>query len=238
MAAMNAMRSETKDGWKAAGHDKDFKPQSMLKERIYRSSYPYMEQGPKKRDPKSLKNADGDVIIEERNIVTNPIKKGQVGKNVLIGERLPFQGDDYEAQKKLDLKKREYHNSKIQDKAFCSRAKHTDHFFNNRATHEENPPVPPRKAPVVEEKKGDPLHDKPFKPSNPNKKGRQGAIEKFPAHVPDPIFQAKKKAVVDENAPESPPGFKMTYKYKSRPSPSVATNIRNLKASFPSAFRK
>ena len=34
------------------------------------------------------------------------------------------------------------------------------------------------------------------------------------------------------------PGFKNTYKERSRPTPSIATNFINLKASFPSAFAR
>ena len=188
MAAISSMRTETKDGWKAAGHDKDFKPQSNVKERIYRVPYPYKEQGPNKRDPKSFKNAEGEVITEERNIFSNPIKKGQSGKGVFIGPVLPFAGDDYNVQRKITVAERAYHNSKIQDKAFCQQAKHTDHFFNDRSTYEENPIIPARKPKAVEVVKGDPLHDRPFKPSNPAKRGKNGAIEIFPKHVPDPIF--------------------------------------------------
>jgi hypothetical protein len=36
---------------------------------------------------------------------------------------------------------------------------------------------------------------------------------------------------------EERPGFKLTYNYKTRPTPSIAVNYRNLKASFPSSFR-
>jgi len=48
----------------------------------------------------------------------------------------------------------------------------------------------------------------------------------------------KKYVKPAEGVPEPPPGFKATYKYMSRPQPSIATNFRNLKASFPSAFRQ
>ena len=78
-------------------------------------------------------------------------------------------------------------------------------------------------------------HDRPFKPANPSKKGAiKGTIDTFPEWQKDPTFLQKKRA---ESVDDGPPGFKCTYKYRSRPQPSVATNFRNLKASFPSAFR-
>ena len=48
-------------------------------------------------------------------------------------------------------------------------------------------------------------------------------------------FTERKKPVEGE---ESGPAFKSATNFKSRPTPSVATNIRNLKSSFPSVFRK
>ena len=76
----------------------------------------------------------------------------------------------------------------------------------------------------------------PFKPSHPPKVGYNKSIGKFPKYTEDPPKQLKRK-IVDDNADE-PPKFKMTHNMKSKPTPSVATNLRNLKASFPSVFRK
>ena len=68
------------------------------------------------------------------------------------------------------------------------------------------------------------------------KKGQTSTIAKFPEFIPDPPKQ--KKRVKKDDDDDAPPGFKCTKKYMSRPTPSVATNFRNLKASFPSAFRR
>lgn len=104
--------------------------------------------------------------------------------------------------------------------------------------------IPAKKAapvPVVEEgaEKPEPLHDKPFRPSHPSKKGTiKGTLEKFPAYLPDPPVEKKRIILTEAEEAELPIGFKATYKFKSRPTPSVATNYRNLKASYPSAFAR
>ena len=94
-------------------------------------------------------------------------------------------------------------------------------------------PIPPK--PVKEKPKIDDERP-PFKPSHPPKVGHNKSIGRFPQYLPDPPKQLKRK--VAEEGTEEPPKFKMTHNHKSRPTPSVATNLRNLKASFPSVFRK
>jgi hypothetical protein len=81
------------------------------------------------------------------------------------------------------------------------------------------------------------LHDKAFKPSNPNKKGYKGFLEPFPEYLPNPPTELKRK-IVAEGDPEDPPGWKTTKRSVARPTPTVACNVRNLKAQFPSAFMK
>jgi len=51
----------------------------------------------------------------------------------------------------------------------------------------------------------------------------------------NPPRELKRKVVV-EGEEEDRPRFKLTYNLRSRPTPSVATNYRNLKASYPMAF--
>ena len=94
---------------------------------------------------------------------------------------------------------------------------------------------------IVEPQEGyiPPLHDKPFKPSHPTKKGKiKGTLEKFPQYLPNPPTELKRKVLTEEEEAAVVPGFKATYRNKSRPTPSVATNYRNLKASYPSAFAR
>ena len=120
-------------------------------------------------------------------------------------------------------------------KKFSQKAKRTDFFNSHKAVYMEDPPIPHRKE--KKEIPTEPLHDKPFKPSNPPKRGNHCTLEKFPLWKEDPPKEVTRKKK-GEDDPEDPPGFKPTYKYRSMPSPSVATNIRNLKASFPSSFAR
>ena len=80
----------------------------------------------------------------------------------------------------------------------------------------------------------EPLHDKPFKPANPGKKDR--TLAPFPKHMPDPPRQAKRMHTEPDQ--EDIPAFKPSTKLFTRPTPSVATNARNLKAQFPTIFRR
>ena len=98
----------------------------------------------------------------------------------------------------------------------------------------ENPPIPhrapkPKTAPLIE-------HDKAFKPSNPAKRGHNKTIAPFPYYKEDPKKPLTRKMPVEGE--EEPPKFKPTHNTKSRPTPSVATNIKNMKAAFPTVFRR
>ena len=71
------MRTNVKDGWKNAGHERDFKPARDTQAKMYKMSYPYVEEGAKKK--KSYKDEEGGVTIGPTNFYTSPIKKGQAG---------------------------------------------------------------------------------------------------------------------------------------------------------------
>ena len=96
-------------------------------------------------------------------------------------------------------------------------------------------PMPAKREKNKEERVN--IHDKPFFPARPGPKGKFGTLDKFPEHKADPARQIK-RVKKEEDAPDPPPGFKNTYRYQSRPTPSIATNIRNLKSSYPSAFSR
>jgi hypothetical protein len=53
--------------------------------------------------------------------------------------------------------------------------------------------------------------------------------------MPNPPKELKRKVIV-EGEEEDRPRFKLTYNERTRPTPSVATNFRNLKSQFPRAF--
>lgn len=251
MAAIGMTRTTKKNGHIAAGHDKNFVTAKLVNGLNsgqansvgVKASYPYMPLGPGPK--KEFKDEEGAVKIGPRNITVIPGKLGRTGKNVFIGEKIPYIEDDYNIAKKLAKKDMEYHHSMVQEKPFSQKAKHTDMFNSFRQVYEENPKIPARKMPepVVELNKDgepkEPLHDKPFKPSQPSKKGIiKGTLERFPAYLPNPPVELKRKVLAEGEEEDSAPGFKVTYRFKSRPTPSVATNYRNLKASYPSAFAR
>ena len=68
-------------------------------------------------------------------------------------------------------------------------------------------------------------HDKAFRPSHPPRVGYNKSIGRFPEYVEDPLKFLERKMEVEEG-----PKFKPTHNYKTRPSPSVTTNLRNLKS--------
>ena len=80
------------------------------------------------------------------------------------------------------------------------------------------------------------VHDKPFKPSHPPRSGYNKTLAKFPAYKEDPKKGIERKRPVEGE--EDKPKFKPSHNIKTRPTPSVATNMRNMKASFPSVFRR
>jgi len=71
----------------------------------------------------------------------------------------------------------------------------------------------------------------------PARSGVFCTLAKFPEFMPNPPKEVTRKKEV-EGEPEAKPSFKMTHKRKTVATASVATNYRNLKASFPSVFRK
>jgi hypothetical protein len=75
-----------------------------------------------------------------------------------------------------------------------------------------------------------------FKPAKPARSGYSCTFEKFPPYMENPLkFTERHKPVEGEEVPAK---FKTATNYRSRPCPSVATNVRNLKASFPSVFSR
>ena len=218
----------------ANGNEKPFRPQTNVKERIYRASYEHMtDYVDIQKNYRSDENPR-EVVTMPPNIRTNPIKKGQHGKQVTFGGTIPYMEDDYNRPKYFAAAEREYHYSKLQDKPFSQRAKKTDTFNTHKQILEENPPIPhrapkPKTAPAIE-------HDKPFKPSNPPKKGYNKTLAKFPVYQEDPKKPVTRKVPIEGE--DEKPKFKPTHNSKSRPTPSVATNLRNMKTAFPSVFRR
>ena len=105
-------------------------------------------------------------------------------------------------------------------------------FNTYRAVIGEDVPLPARPPP---KKSPPPMeHDKPFKPSHPPKVGYNQTLAPFPYYKEDPKKPLTRK--VEEEDDKKP--FRPTHNSKSTPMPSVTTNLRNMKASFPSVFKR
>ena len=68
-------------------------------------------------------------------------------------------------------------------------------------------------------------HDKPFYPTNPGKKNM--TIGPYPEHIPEPLPLKTKKKPSEEVA------WKTTTVDRTRPTPSIVNNFRNLRNDFP-----
>ena len=120
----------------------------------------------------------------------------------------------------------------MQEKPFSQKAKQTHLFNSNMAVIGEDREIPhrnprPKTPPPME-------HDKAFKPSNPGKRGYNKSLSPFPKYMEDPYKYVTRKMEEEDEKKK----FKPTHVSKSRPTPSIQTNMRNLKASFPSVFRR
>lgn len=185
---------------------------------------------------KNFRNEENprDIVIAPRNVVTGPTKVGRVGKQVYFDGKIPYIEDDYNRPKQLASKELEYHKSKVQEQPFRQRVPGIPLFNSHKAVLGEDKPMPPKAEP--EAKPPAMEHDRPFKPSHPPREGYNKTLAPFPTYMEEPPKELKRKMKVEGS--DEPPKFKPTHNYKTRPTPSVATNLRNLKASFPSVFRR
>ena len=62
---------------------------------------------------KSRKAPEGGVITEPPNFLTNPPKKGEVGKGTSFGGKIEHLPDPFDRKKELEKKEREEHLKKV-----------------------------------------------------------------------------------------------------------------------------
>lgn len=72
------MRESVKDGHLKAGHDRVFRPAKHFRQDDYKASF--VHQSDLVEVKKNYRDEEGKVRIQPRNILTNPPKKGLVGK--------------------------------------------------------------------------------------------------------------------------------------------------------------
>ncbi len=172
------------------------------------------------------------MLIHPRNFLTNPPKAGKVGKNTSFGGMVPYMEDNFNRPKDLATEARLAGKELEQDKPFSQMVKKTHVFNTNRAVIGEDRDYPhrkpsPKQGPLME-------HDKPFRPSQPPKIGYNKCLAPFPKYEEDPLKFVERKPEEEDEKPR----FKPASLPKTRPTPSVQTNLRNLKASFPSVFKR
>jgi hypothetical protein len=227
--------------------DNKFKPAGKVKQSVNKLGYEYRYHMDGVKDPKAVREAlDG--VLPLRQIYTGPTKKGGGGVltgGVLFGmdeeRRLPKNmPDDYDAAKKQRKKELEEHQAKLTehhpDSKFKSMAygngnfsSHTETFGGATQTHIPRDPVPSNIIPYE--------HEAPFKPSHPSKKGMlKGLMGEFPAHMPDPYgTTAVRKEVVEDK----PDPFRLGFAARNpKPTPSVTTLTRNMRAERPASFAR
>ena len=171
----------------------NFKPAKTI-QRKTKADFEHMADNAKVK--KSHKGPDGGVITEPRNFLTCPPKKGEIGKGTSFGGNLEHMPDNYERRKELQRLERVEHEKKVQDKPFSQKVKPKETFTTVKEVFGEDRVYPQRK--VHEKRKPLMLHDQPFKPSNPPKKGYNGCLDKFPPYKEDPM-----KAVTRKKTPEN-----------------------------------
>ena len=209
-----------------------FKPAKDLHTKN-KAAYENKPEGVHKK--KNYRDEDGAVIIGPRNFTAIPMRRGKVGKLTTFGGPIPHMADNYDAKKELTKKERERHASLVQEKPFSQQCRRLKWGTFNRPYDvfgEGEAPIPPRPAKSAAALPE--LHDRAFRPCGP-KKGVQKTLMKFPEYIPEPPHEVKRK--VKDETEEERPGFRPTYNKRSIPCKSVATNYRNLKASFPMHFR-
>lgn len=230
-AGQATMRTMKKDGYLVGGHDRNFKLTSNVNHKPHKAPFNYIEEGVKKRT-KPTKDEDGKVPTGPSNFYTSPLKRGGngiAGRDVFFNKLLHMGGP---GETRTAVRKEKEENP-MHDKAFSQRAKGLEFFNSHKGVYMEDPPVQP--LPAKPKRVYPELHDKAFRDGGPVKKGKSATLGSFPKHMACPPNQKKYVKPADD-APEAPPGFKATKKFYSRPTPSIACNMRNLKSSFPSAF--
>lgn len=71
-------RTAQKDGYLKAGHELPFKPAKVVPNKPHKMEHEHKSDYIERK--KNFRDDDGAVIIGPRNLYTNPLKKGEVGK--------------------------------------------------------------------------------------------------------------------------------------------------------------
>lgn len=230
-----------------ADHDgRAFKPAKYVREDISKAKHPHMQDTTHVK--KNFRGEDGTPVTAPRNFVTSAIKTGNCAqKGATFGGMADHKSDDFFAAKKNAKKDLDSHLeaiAKVADKPFSQRTRMINQgsvnqgYFTKFTPHIDLTKCPNKVAKAKGPNPIDTVHDgKAFKPSQPPKSGvTQKGLSAFPKYMENPTKSLTKKVAVEGD--EAPIAWKKTHNAKTRATPSVQTNIRNLKASFPSVFKR
>eukprot|EP00742_Colponemidia_sp_Colp-10_P003249 GILJ01003459.1.p1 GENE.GILJ01003459.1~~GILJ01003459.1.p1 ORF type:complete len:325 (-),score=44.26 GILJ01003459.1:273-1247(-) len=214
--------------------DAPFRPSGCTKEPP--SKFEYIPVGPAARS-KPPRLDDGSVPTGPRNFVTSPSKRGGNGvltPGVLFSPYPEHLAEPYGVTKQLTSKDSKVAREKMPDQPFkgmshggkpFSEDKEIYHLDAN-GVRQARPASSPNRATH---------HDRPFYPSNPPRKGLQSTLNKFPEYIPQGASSRARNASAaagkDLAAWRPNHGGNL-----SKPDPSVACSLRNLKQDKPAAF--
>lgn len=108
------MRNNVKEGYKLGGHELNFKPAKTVP-RPVKADFEHMKDY---NEIKINRKGPEGVITEPKNFLTNPPKKGIVGKGTFLGGKIEYIEDPFNRRKELAKKEREEHEKKMQEKPF------------------------------------------------------------------------------------------------------------------------
>lgn len=231
--------------------DVKFWPPGKVNHSINKLGYEYIEHCDSVKDPKAVKEMYTD-YKPPRQIYGGPSKKGGGGvltSGVLFGHSqepqptpeqrnaLPeHMADDYDAPRKLRLKELEEHRSKLQEQSFKPMVYGNRPFSDDIETYQHHVPTHIPRDPKPEVLSKYP-HESQFYPAQPPKKGiLKGLIGGIPEYIEDPMHSGATRKPKDE---EAPPAFRIgAPRQLVKPTPSVTTNMRNMRNERPSSFAR
>lgn len=90
-------RVQRNDLIEAAGHERVFRPAKTFREDKFKLPYTHMTD----RVPftKNFKDENGDIVTAPRNVQTNPMKRGKVGRNTNFTTIIDYMTNEYDAPK-------------------------------------------------------------------------------------------------------------------------------------------
>ena len=146
--------------------------------------------------------------------------------------------EEYERIDNLRKKELDYHHAaldKLGDKPFSQKAAKLKNGVFNQAGSLSYIGGGKRPETIREVNKAE--HERAFRPSQPGRRGVGGTLDKFPEYKENPLKHLTRVKPVD-GADDEKARWKMTTNAYSKPTTSIATNMRNMKASFPTIFNR